>query len=82
MLGRPRSPGEEWKCEESDGQFKCNSVSLKTRFSVAHDTRDERKIKVIRGGKALQIRLSRSKVEVEDRHFKPLSTSQFKTTEI
>ena len=44
MLGRPRSPGEEWKCEESDGQFKCNSVSLKTRFSVAHDTRDERKI--------------------------------------
>lgn len=82
LLGRPKSPGKQWQCIYGEEKMSCQSESLQTRFEVNFEDADERKIKVVRDGKLLQINLSRTKVQVEERFFKALSSSQFKTIEI
>ncbi len=82
LLGTPRSPGTEWQCNKKEQVMSCISKAYKTRFSVEYEDRNKRLIEIDRGSKALQIRLTRSKVQVEDKLFTPLRSSQFKTIKI
>lgn len=82
FLGKPQAPGIEWSCSESGQEFKCHSAQLKTTLTVDHSQRDKRIIRVENAGKKAQLRLSRSKVQVSDRNFKPLKLSHFKTIKI
>ena len=82
MLGVPKSPGQEWKCDSKSQVMKCSSGQKQTRFSVQHDDPDRRIIKVEKDRKALRVRLSRTKVQLKDDMFKKLSTSQFKTYQL
>ncbi len=82
MLGQPRPPGSQWSCKDKSDVYQCSSSQEKTRFMVKHEEPDERIIKIEKGLEALQIRLSRSKVQVKEQLFKALSTSQFKTIQI
>ena len=82
LLGNPQSPGNEWNCKKDSDTFNCHSVKLKTKFSVDISSSNRRVIKINKGQKALQISLSRSKVQVTEKHFSGLNSSQFKTIEI
>ncbi len=82
LLGVPESPGTEWNCESQPQLFKCFSRARQTQFSVVHADPNQRVIQVEKGPKTLRVRLSRSKVQLQDRLFKKLSTSQFKTFRI
>ena len=82
LLGHPQPPSEQWKCNDKAEVFQCVSQESKTRFSVKHQKKDHRIIKMFKGSKALRIRLFRSKVQVSSKLFKPLSTSHFKTIKI
>ncbi len=74
--------GPSWRCTQNGGRHQCESTQQSTRLSVENQKIDERKIKIVRGEKTLQIRISRSKVELDQSIFKTLSTSQFKTIRI
>lgn len=74
--------GPSWSCVQKEGQHQCESREQSTWLSVENQQVDERKIKIVRGEKTLQIRISRSKVEFDQSVFKTLATSQFKTIRI
>lgn len=82
LLGTPRPPSSQWSCKDKEDSYHCQYPAEKTRFSVNYEDVDKRIIKVLKGSKALQLRLSRSKVQVDEAQFKPLSTSHFKTQKI
>jgi len=85
LLGPMRvveSLGPSWSCRQEKGEHQCESGEQSTWLSVHNQQADERKIKIVRGEKTLQIRVSRSKVGFDQGVFKPLSTSQFKTIRI
>ncbi len=82
LLGEPQPPSSEWACKNKDSILSCSSAVNKTRFLVKHEEADERTIRIEKGVKALKIKLSKSKVQLQDELFKSLSTSQFKTVKI
>jgi hypothetical protein len=83
FLGQPRNPGLPWVCEKTDQPvMSCQASTEKVRFVVNHAERDRRQIGIQRGDRAIHIRLNRAKVQVQDRLFKTLSTSHFKTIQI
>jgi hypothetical protein len=71
--------GGDWTCFRQDGQHQCQSKSLRTRLQVENRELDQRKIQIVQGQASLQVRLVRSKVEVNPKAFLPLNLSQFKT---
>ncbi len=79
LLGNPKSPGTEWQCKTDQEIFQCQSSADKTQFSVKTGEPNRRVINMEKGTKALRVRLSRSKVQLQDKLFKKLPTSQFKT---
>lgn len=82
MLGQPEAPNENWACSTEPALLKCASQKNQTQYSVAFSETDRRLINIDRGSKSLRLRLSRSKVQLEDRFFQALSKSQYKTIEI
>jgi hypothetical protein len=74
--------GPSWHCGEKKGLHHCESKQLATQLSVDNHQADERIIKINKGANALRLRLSRAKVQFEDKVFRPLNTSQFKTITI
>lgn len=82
FLGRPAAPNTEWNCEKDNVKMMCKSQAAKTNIKVDFSDTNERIIKISRAGKSLRLRLSRAKVQTQDRDFELLSTSQFKTIKI
>ena len=79
MLGQPKHPGVGWQCDKSEkAELSCKSEDS-TQFIVKYSEANKRMIHINKGAKALRIRLSRSKVQLQDKLFNTLSTSQFKT---
>jgi hypothetical protein len=79
MLGKPQPPSAEWQCSEGSDVLRCRSVLAKTQFEVRHGDPDRRLIRIEKDGKALRVRLTRSKVQVPRNVFRKLPTSQFQT---
>ena len=82
ILGNPRSLGQQWSCKNLDYIYKCHSQKQKTKVMIDHQQNNVRFIKVHRGEKTLQMRLTRSKVQIEDGLFRPIPLTQFKTIQI
>ncbi|MEM7647004.1 MAG: hypothetical protein AAF203_08850 [Pseudomonadota bacterium] len=82
LLGTPQPPSTEWQCKDKSDVFGCVWKQKKVVLTVDHGDLDKRTIKVRRTGQSLRLRLSRAKVEVPDRLFTPLKTSQFKTIQL
>ena len=79
FLGKPGELGGDWTCNDNKQQYDCYSPTHKVHLTIDHEEADRRKIALKKDSKALKIRLIRAKVQVEDRLFDPLPTSQYKT---
>ncbi len=82
LLGEPQSPGTEWQCVREKQEMSCRSETYKTQFRVDYGEVNSRTIVIEKDSNTLQLKLSRSKVQVKDSLFKPVSSSQFKTIKI
>ena len=82
LLGRPAAPNSRRRCKDSTEIYKCYSKRERARMTVDYSDKNKRIITFERGSRALRLRLSRTKVQVDNVSFKPLSLSQFKTIKI
>ena len=82
LLGPVEKPGKGWSCKRSSVAMDCYSSSKKVGLLAHFKSSDERVIRITKGEKALVLKLFRSKVEVSETVFSPLSTSQFKTIQL
>lgn len=82
FLGSPKPPSPQWQCKDEEGVMGCVSAAEKAALTVDYREPNERVIQVKRRLKTLKLKLSRSKVQVDESLFKVLSTSQFEIIEI
>lgn len=82
FLGRPKSIGSDWQCKKKQSEMFCTHGLEPLKVSLRFPEADQREIKVKKPGKAFKLRLTRSKVEVNNKMFLPLKSSQFESIQI
>lgn len=82
LLGRGDLPASSWDCEVHGSINVCHSKVKKMKMDVNLSSTDERQISLQTGEREFRLRLNRSKVELKEEFFQPLSSSHFKTIQL
>lgn len=82
FLSHPKRIGSEWQCRKDSKKMLCVHSSEPLKVSLNFDGPNQREIRVKKPGKAFRLRLIRSKVEVHNKMFFPLKSSQFESIKI
>ena len=77
LLGQPKGLNPHWSCKEQKAVLNCVGKKENLRLSVKFPKGNQRLIAIESKAEALRIRLSRSKLQIQDKIFQPLSTPSF-----
>ena len=77
LLGEFKQPGPGWSCIEQDEGTHCKNPQSKASLKVDNSLADKRKIIIQRGDKHIEMRLTRSKVELKPSFFQLQQISGF-----
>ncbi len=75
-------PKDQWSCQIKTDSNLCLSKDEKLKVDINLPDVDERQMTIKNISGEMRLRLSRSKVEMNDDYFKPMSSSHFKTIQI
>lgn len=79
LLAIPQPLASPWACQSEDMKLKCRSVQDKMKMAVDFSRKNQRVIRINKGQEDFRLKLSKSKVQLNDKMFQRLPTSQFKT---